>query len=77
MADFSGSGITSLPVITADTLSRGIPQEAGDPRLVDWIREAVQEGLPETAGAGRSCPVRPHHAASCGWRCCGAGAGGA
>jgi hypothetical protein len=44
MAEFSGSGLIGLPVITADTLSRGLPTDTGNPALVDWIREAVQEG---------------------------------
>ena len=39
MSDFSFSGISDLPLLTADTLKQG-----GDPRVVGWIREAVVEG---------------------------------
>lgn len=43
MADFSPSGLANLPALTADLLAsnaRGI----GDPRVLGWVREAVQEG---------------------------------
>lgn len=39
MPDFSPSGIYGLPAITADTLRLG-----GDPRVLGWLTEAVQEG---------------------------------
>jgi hypothetical protein len=39
MSDFSPSGIYNLPGVTADTLRLG-----GDPRVLGWITEAVQEG---------------------------------
>lgn len=39
MPDFSPSGIYSLPALTLDTLRLG-----GDPRVLGWIQEAVQEG---------------------------------
>lgn len=38
LADFSNSGILGLPPLTADTLG------SGDPRVLGWCREAVQEG---------------------------------
>jgi hypothetical protein len=38
MPDFSPSGVLDLPQATADSLSRG------DPRVVNWLREWVQEG---------------------------------
>lgn len=37
--DFSPSGLYGLPAMTADTLRLG-----GDPRVLGWIQEAVQEG---------------------------------
>lgn len=37
--DFSPSGIYGLPLVTADTLRLG-----GDPRVLGWLQEAVQEG---------------------------------
>jgi hypothetical protein len=37
--DFTDSGIAGLPPMTIETLSKG-----GDPRVLGWIREAVQEG---------------------------------
>lgn len=39
MADFSPSGIIDLPAMTLESLERG-----GDPRVLGWIREGVQEG---------------------------------
>lgn len=39
MPDFSPSGIYGLPAISADTLRMG-----GDPRVLGWLQEAVQEG---------------------------------
>jgi hypothetical protein len=39
MADFTGSGIEGLPIMTADSLQKG-----GDPRVLGWLREAVVEG---------------------------------
>lgn len=39
MPDFSPSGIYGLPGMTADSLRLG-----GDPRVLGWITEAVQEG---------------------------------
>lgn len=39
MADFSFSGIESLPPTTWEALKSG-----GDPRVLGWLREAVQEG---------------------------------
>ncbi len=38
MADFSSSGILDLPNMTSDTLQNG------DPRVLNWILEAAQEG---------------------------------
>ncbi len=38
MADFSASQVQDLPVANADTLQKG------DPRVLGWIREAVEEG---------------------------------
>lgn len=38
MPDFSPSGIYGLPALTADTI-RG-----GDPRVLGWLQEAIQEG---------------------------------
>lgn len=38
MADFSSSGIADLPLVTSETLERG------DPRVLGWLKEAVQEG---------------------------------
>lgn len=46
MADLSPSGIYGLPVGTLDAL-RGVDSRdgaSGDPRVVGWLREAVQEG---------------------------------
>jgi hypothetical protein len=37
--DFSPSGVYGLPVTTLDAITRG-----GDPRVLGWLREAVQEG---------------------------------
>lgn len=39
MADFSPSGLYGLPPLTVDSLRLG-----GDPRVLGWIQEAVQEG---------------------------------
>ena len=39
MTDFSPSGLYGLPPLTSDTLRLG-----GDPRVLGWIQEAVQEG---------------------------------
>lgn len=39
MPDFSPSGLYGFPLLTADTLRLG-----GDPRVLNWIQEAVQEG---------------------------------
>ena len=39
MADFSPSGIYGLPPVSADSLRLG-----GDPRVLGWLTEAVQEG---------------------------------
>lgn len=39
MADFSPSGLYGLPPLSSDTLRLG-----GDPRVLGWIQEAVQEG---------------------------------
>jgi hypothetical protein len=38
MADFSSSGILDLPATSAEALQRG------DPRVLGWIKEAIQEG---------------------------------
>lgn len=38
MADFSSSGIDSLPQATADSLAKG------DPRVLSWLKEWLQEG---------------------------------
>ncbi|HEY6415603.1 MAG TPA: hypothetical protein VIX41_05185 [Acidimicrobiales bacterium] len=38
MADFSASGVLDLPRTTAESLTRG------DPRVLGWLREWVQEG---------------------------------
>ncbi len=38
MADFSTSGVADLPATTPDQL------QYGDPRLIGWLREALQEG---------------------------------
>ena len=38
MADFGPSGIVDLPQTTAESLQRG------DPRVLGWLREAIQEG---------------------------------
>ena len=38
MADFSGSTVTDLPPTSADSLQRG------DPRILGWVKEAVEEG---------------------------------
>jgi hypothetical protein len=38
MADFSPSGVLDLPRMTADSLA------TGDPRVLNWLREWVQEG---------------------------------
>ena len=56
MADFSASGIAGLPSTTADTLAR-IEQGGGDPRVLGWCIEAVQEGdRIVTAGLGGVFP---------------------
>lgn len=39
MPDFSPSGIYGLPALTSDALRLG-----GDPRVLGWLQEAVQEG---------------------------------
>jgi hypothetical protein len=39
MADFSASGIYQLPPLTVDNLRLG-----GDPRVLGWLQEAIQEG---------------------------------
>lgn len=39
MPDFSSSGLYGLPALTSETLRLG-----GDPRVLGWITEAVQEG---------------------------------
>lgn len=39
MPDFSPSGIYGLPALTADSLRVG-----GDPRVLGWLQEAIQEG---------------------------------
>lgn len=39
MPDFSPSGIYGLPPLTADALRTG-----GDPRVLGWLQEAIQEG---------------------------------
>lgn len=39
MADFSVSGVESMPALTLESLEKG-----GDPRVVGWLREAVTEG---------------------------------
>lgn len=39
MPDFSPSGIIDLPALTLDAFEKG-----PDPRLLSWLREAVQEG---------------------------------
>lgn len=38
MADFSGAGIADLPRTTAESLAKG------DPRILGWLKEAVDEG---------------------------------
>ncbi len=38
MSDFSTGGLDSLPATSADSLQHG------DPRIIGWIREAVEEG---------------------------------
>lgn len=38
MADFSASGVGDLPATTQDSLQRG------DPRILGWVKEAVEEG---------------------------------
>lgn len=39
MPDFSPSGIYGLPALTTTTLKQG-----GDPRVLGWVQEAIQEG---------------------------------
>lgn len=43
MAEFSGSGITGLPATTPETLAQAA-KGGGDPRVLAWCYEAVQEG---------------------------------
>lgn len=47
MAELSASGIYGFPVGSLEGVARGVdPRDgaAGDPRVVGWLREAVQEG---------------------------------